>query len=500
MSITGPGSITAANLTAQTNMFNQLSTLSQELGTGQASQTYAGLGSQAGLALSLGSQLSALGAYSTTATTVGTTLTLAQSVLTQLGDAGTSVQQAVNQQNAFSLDNNGQTATQQSAASYLDQILSLLNTQAGDNYMFSGSALNQPSVASTSDILNGSGAQAGLTQVISERLQADEGTGSLGRLTIGGTAPSVTLSSDGSPFGFKLASVNSNLTGATVSGSPPSISVALGSNPNSGDTIAFGLTLPDGSSQTLTLQATTASSPAAGQFTIGASANATATNLQAALTSAVSNLAQTALPAASAIAAANNFFSSDPPQRVDPGSPANFATATSLQNGTTANTVFWYTGENGSTPALQSATAQVGPTMTIAYGMRANEQAISTLVANVAVLAATTYSASDPNAQTSYQALSQSVAANLDGAPGTQTITDIEANLANAQTTVANATTLNTQTQNTVQNMLQGIEGVDQNKIGEDILTLQNNLSASMSVTARLAQLSLVNYLSASAG
>jgi flagellar hook-associated protein 3 FlgL len=500
MSITGPGSIAAANLAAQTTMFNQLNTLSQQLGTGQASQTYEGLGSQAGLALSLGSQLSALGAYSTTATTVGTTLTLAQSVLTQLGNASSSVQQSVNQQNAFSLNNNGQTAIQQSAASYLDQILSLLNTQAGDNYMFSGSALNQPSVASTSDILNGNGAQAGLTQVISERLQADEGTGNLGRLAIGGTAPNVTLSSDGSPFGFKLAGVNSNLTGATVSGSPPSISVALGSNPNSGDKIAFDLTLPDGSSQTITLQATTTSPPGTGQFTIGASANATATNMQAALTSAVSNLAQTALPAASAIAAADNFFSSDPPQRVNPGSPANFATATALQNGTTANTVFWYTGENGSTPALQTATAQVGPTMTIAYGMRANEQAISTLVANVAVLAATTYSASNPNAQTSYQALSQSVAANLDGKAGTQKITDIEANLANAQTTVANATTLNTQTQNTIQNMLQGIEGVDQNKIGEQILTLQTNLSASMSITARLAQLSLVNYLSPSSG
>jgi len=45
--------------------------------------------------------------------------------------------------------------------------------------------------------------------------------------------------------------------------------------------------------------------------------------------------------------------------------------------------------------------------------------------------------------------------------------------------------------------MLQGIESVDQNKIGVEILTLQNNLSASMSVTARLAQISLVNYLSA---
>jgi len=503
MSITGPGSLTAANLTAQTNMFTQLDTLSQELGTGQAAQTYSGLGSQAGVAMSLETQLSALGGYSSTATSVGTTLTLAQSVLTQLGNAGSAVQQSVNQQGAFALDNNGQTATQGSAASYLDQILSLLNTQAGDNYMFSGSAVNQPSVAGTSEILNGNGAQAGLTQVIAERLQADQGASGLGRLVIpaaSGSTVSVSEDVAGSPFGFKLAGVNSSLTGATTtgpSGSPPSISVDLGSNPNSGDKIQFNLTLPDGSSQTVTLQATTASPPGANQFTIGADAVATATNMQAALTTAVSNLAQTALPAASAIAAGNNFFSSDPPQRVN-GPPFN--TATSLVNGTTANTVFWYTGENGSTPALQTATAQVGPSMTIAYGMRANEQAISTLVANVAVLAATTYSASDPNAQASYQALSQSVTANLAGQPGTQSITDIEANLANAQTAVSNATTVNTQTQSTLQDMLQGIEGVNQNQIGEDILTLQNNLSASMAVTARLAQLSLVSYLGPVAG
>jgi flagellar hook-associated protein 3 FlgL len=501
MSITGPGSITALNLAAQTNMFNQLNTLSQQLGTGDASQTYSGLGSQADVAVSLGAQLSAIGGYSTTGTTVSTTLTLAQSVLTQLNSAGSSVLQSINQEPAFSLNGNGQTATQQSAAGYLDQILSLLNTQVGNNYMFSGSALTQQSVASTSDILNGNGSQAGFTQVISERLQADEGVGNLGRLTIGGTAPNVTLSSDSSPFGFKLATVNSNLTGATVTGSPPSISVNLGSNPNPGDTISFGLTLPDGSSQTIALQATTASPPGTNQFTIGATANATATNLQAALTTAVSNLAQTALPAASAIAAANNFFSSDPPQRVNPGGPPpDFATATSLQNGTTANTVFWYTGENGATPARQTATAQVGPGMTIDYGMRANEQAISTLVGNVAVLAATTYSASDPNAQASYQDLTQSVTTNLDGPSGTQTIPDIEADLVNAQTEVANATTLNTQTQNTLQNMLQGIEGINQNQIGEDILTLQTNLSASMSVSARLAQISLVNFLSPSAG
>jgi flagellin-like hook-associated protein FlgL len=500
MSITGPGSITAANAMAQTNMMTQLDTLSQELGTGEAAQTYSDLGTQAGMAVALGGQLSAINGYSSTAATVGTTLSVAQSVLTQLGNAGSAVQQSVSQQGSFSLDNSGQTSIQESAASYLGQILSLLNTQVGTNYIFSGSALNQPSVVNANEILNGNGAQAGLTQLISERQQADLGATGLGRLTVGGTGSTVTLNADGSPFGFHIASVNSGLTGATVSGpsgTPPSVSVALGSNPSAGSSIAFNLTLPDGSSQTITLQATTASPPGANQFTIGSSVTATAANLQTALTSSITNLAQTALPAASAIAAANGFFGSDPPQIVA-GPP--YDTATSLTSGTSANTVFWYTGENGSTPALQTATAQVGPSMTIAYGMRATEPAIASLVANVAALAATTFSASDPNAQASYQALSQSVVANLNGQPGTQSIDDIEANIANAQTTVTNATTLNTQTQTTLQDMLQGMEGVNQTQIGEDILTLQNNLSASMSVTARLAQLSLVNYLAPSTG
>ncbi len=498
MSITGPGSITAASILAQTNMSKQLDQLSQELGTGEAAQTYAGLGSQAGLAQSLSAQLAAINGYDSTTTTVGTTLSIAQSVLNQIGSLGSTVAQSIAQQGAFSLDNTGQTPTQEAAASYLGQILSLLNTQVGNNYIFSGSAVNQPSVAGIDEILNGNGAQAGLKQVMAERQQADLGANGLGRLLIptpSGSTVSIGEDAAGSPFGFKLAGVSSSLTGATVSGpsgSPPSISVDLGANPNAGESIQFSLTLPDGSSQTVTLRATDAAPPGAGQFAIGATAADTATNLQAALTGAVGSLAQTALPAASAIATANDFFSSDPPQRV--GGPP-FDTAVALVNGTAANTVSWYTGENGGTPARQTALAQVGPSMTIAYGMRANEPAIGTLVANIAALAATTYSTGDPNAQASYQALSQSVAANLAGRPGTQAVSDIEADLANAQTIANDATSLNSQTKSTLQDMLQGIEGIDQTKIGEELLTLQNSLSASMSVTARLAQMSLVNYL-----
>jgi flagellar hook-associated protein 3 FlgL len=506
MSITGPGSITAANLTAQNNMFTQLNTLSQELGTGEAAQTYSGLNSQAGLAVELSAELSAIGGYSQTTSTVGTTLSIAQSALGQLANVGSSVAQTITQQGSFTLNNNGQTTIQQSAAGYLDQIFSLLNTQVGGNYIFSGSAVNQPAVAPTNEILNGTGVQAGLSQIIQQRLQADQGSDGLGRLvipTVASGSSTVSISQDGSSFGFQLSGVSSTLTGATVtgpSGTPPAISVDLGSNPSAGNSISFGLTLPDGSSQSITLQATTASPPGANEFTIGTDADATAANLQAALSTAVGNLAQTALPAASAIAASNNFFA-DPPQVVDAtGSPPDYATATSLTNGTPANTVFWYTGENGTTPALQTATAQVGPSMTVSYGMRATEPAITSLVANVAALAATTYSASDSNAQASYQALCQSVITNLGGQSGTQSINDIEADIANAQTQVQNATSLNTQTQNTLQDMLQGFESVNQDQIGEQILTLQNSLSASMSVTARLAQLSLVNYLAASSG
>jgi flagellar hook-associated protein 3 FlgL len=503
MSITGAGSITAANVQAVNNMTKQLDSLSQELGSGQASQTYSGLGSQACVVLALSGQLSALNSYSDTANTVGATLTVAQSALTGLGNTETAVQQSINQQGAFTLNANGQTSVQAAAITQLDSILSMLNTQVGSDYIFSGTATTTPSVASTNAILNGNGAQDGLSQVIQERQAADLGTGS-GRLNIpptgGGTTVSIGEDVPGSPFGFKLAGVNSSLGGTVVtgpSGSPSTISIDMSAETvNPGDSIQFDLTLPDGTSQNITLTATANSPPGANQFTVGATQATTASNLQAALSTAVGNLAQTALPAASAIAAANDFFSSNPPLRVS-GPPA---TATALVAGTPANTVFWYTGEAGATSARQTATAQVGPGMTIAYGMRANEQALTNLVANVAAFAASTFSPTSANAQASYDALAQKVTANLAPQSGVQQISDIEADLASAQTVMTNAGNTNTQTQSALTDMMQNIDGVNQSQIGEQILTLQNSLSASLSVTARLSQLSLVNFLSPASG
>jgi flagellar hook-associated protein 3 FlgL len=321
---------------------------------------------------------------------------------------------------------------------------------------------------------------------------------------------SVSLSEDvpGSPFGFKLASATSTLTGANLIGPtamPPSgaqgITVNLNTNPNPGDTLNVTFNLPDGTQQELTMTATTTTPPGTDAFTIGATPAATAANLQSALTTSVQTLAATQLTAASDVEAANNFFNvgvSQPPQRVQGvGTPPSYYTATSLVAGTPANTVSWYTGEMSTNPR-SSVTALVDPSTTVSYGVEANEPAITNVIENVAVFAAASFSASNPNSSAAYLALGQRVGLALNPQPGNgaQTTVDIETDLSNAQTSIQNATTQQTQTQTTLQDFVQGITGVSNDQVAAEILTLQTQLQASLQATAMLSKLSIVNYIS----
>ena len=79
---------------------------------------------------------------------------------------------------------------------------------------------------------------------------------------------------------------------------------------------------------------------------------------------------------------------------------------------------------------------------------------------------------------------------------GSQSLAGIQAELANTQSTIDNAKSVNQQTQNTLTDMLQQIEGVSSEQVGAQLLTLQTNLQASMEVTGLLSQLSLVNFMS----
>jgi flagellin-like hook-associated protein FlgL len=565
----------------------QMADLQNQLTSGKKSTTYSGMGANEGFAIAARAQLSNIAAYSDTMTKINTNIQVANTALQALSDIGTQLQTAANS-GSQALNSTGQTAGQQTAVAEFSSLVGILNTQAGDRYIFSGSTIYTQPVASSDLILNGNGAgQAGLKQVISERNQADLGTSGLGRVIISSPTPtSVSVAEDASPsvYGMKLSKVTSTLTGATVTNTPATVNLAsnpadgdtfnftflqadgssqtvqltatttapppagsfaigataadtatnlnaaltaaeattspfgaqltgvsssvagvtvtpaqasidLGAtNPADGDTVSFTFNLPDGSSETVQLTASSEVPTPAGSFAIGATPAATAANLSAALTSSIGTLAKTSLVAASAIRATHDFFGS-PPQRVDVTPPATLATATAAVNGTATNTVQWYTGDAGTGSARATSTVRVDPSVTVQYGIRANEDAIRSLMESVALLAAVTTSPTDPNAAGQISALNSRVAQNLTVTPGKQNIQDIQSDLANAQTVMQDATARQKLTQATLQNIVDQAENVSTDQVASQLLALQTDLQASYQTTSMLSQLSLVKFL-----
>jgi flagellar hook-associated protein 3 FlgL len=290
MSIDGVNGRTSYIGTSILNIRAQLDDLTQQLASGRVSTTYAGQGANRGFALSLRAQVSGLDSYADTAKNVNIRLNVVNLALQGMADIGISVKSAAST-STIVLNNNGQTSGQITAQAAFSNAVSLLNSQTGDRYLFSGRTTDTAATVSADVMLDGVGIQAGLKQLVNERRQADQGVSNMGHLAVSSpplTTTVTSLAEDGSSFGLKLGSVSSSLTGATVTqptGAPPAVTVDLGTvNPNNGDKVTTG------------------------SFLIGVDTVATTANLQAALTSSIQTLGDTSLVAASAIAASDNFF------------------------------------------------------------------------------------------------------------------------------------------------------------------------------------------------
>src|SRR6202012_2360779 len=149
-------------------------------------------------------------------------------------------------------------------------------------------------------------------------------------------------------------------------------------------------------------------------------------------------VANTALPAASAMEASSNFFD-QPPQRGSVTPPGTFATATSLVDAPWATTGSGSPGAPTPGPARATQVAQIGPNQTVAYGIQANEQGIASQLQAIAAYAAFSVSPSNTNSAAQVSAMSASVAQALSTQPNQQSIQDIQTDLANAQTTMSTA-------------------------------------------------------------
>lgn len=491
-----------SSLAARTisSMRDQLAELQRQLGTGKKSETYGGLGLGSSLVLNMRSSLSRIDTFQTTITNVDLRVKLMNVSLQRIGDLRDETRSDLFAPFDYTLVAGGQTASQRSASARLGEMLTLLNGDAGGRYLFSGRATDKPSVSNYTQILEGDGAQAGLKQIIAERLQADQGADQRGRLVVNPAAGSVvSLEEDGThPFGFKLAAATTSF-GATVTGpagAPPSLSIDLGAvNPPEGATVRVQLNMPDGSSTAVELTATTTAPPGDKQFLIGATPGDTAINITAALDSEIQRLARTELAAASAIQAGNDFFATDaanPPQRVD-GPP--FDTATAMIDGTAANTVSWYLGDNATDSARQTAVARVDDSIQVAYGARANEEAIRWVVQNTAVFAAVSFTGSDPESRDKFYALAGRVGAAMDVPAGMQEVEGIQTEIAGANLSAQAAKDRLTQRTPVLQDMIDNIENVSDEEVSVKLLALNTRLQASLQTTAMLSQLSLVNYI-----
>jgi hypothetical protein len=480
------------------NQRAKLADLTTQETTGLKSSTYKGIENRT-LTLSCQSKIAQINGYKSTIAAIDTRLQLIGNSIDSMNDLSHTLSSNLGT-NGYQLTSSGKTSEQIAAGNALDGYVSTLNTEIDGTYLFAGKASNSSPVVDSNTMINGDGTRAGFKQVMEERLQADLGSDGLGRLALSSSGSTVTLAEDGShPFGMKLATATSTLAGATVTGptgTPASLSVAFASQPASGQKLELTMTQPDGTKTSITLTAGDANDTTKGTFAIGATAADTAANLQTVMQARLETVAKTDTTAASASAAANNFFDTAggaSPMRVAGTSP--FYNATSLVAGTSANTVTWYRGTNDANTPRLDAEARVGEGLSINYGVRANESAFTSQIKQLAIVSTMDVSDGDDTAKALWSSVVDRTKGPLAATTGSDTLQSVAAEISGARKTASSASDRMTIAATTYQDTVDKSLNVDDTELAVQITTLNTQIEASYKASSILYKLSLTNYL-----
>ena len=166
--------------------------LQQQLATGQRAQTLAEMGSSRFFDISMRARLSRLDSYQQTMTTVGLRLDVLDTAMSRLDEIEAAQRTAAVPGGQGSGNINLATVPSTSRAR-LDEVLDILNSEAGGRYLFAGGKTDQKPVASSGDIMNGVAGRAGYLTVAGERALADKGADGMGRLEITTTSNSLAI-------------------------------------------------------------------------------------------------------------------------------------------------------------------------------------------------------------------------------------------------------------------------------------------------------------------
>ncbi|MEM7565766.1 MAG: hypothetical protein AAF321_00880 [Pseudomonadota bacterium] len=523
MLISGYGAGT--NLTLQIRqMQDQMGDLQRQLATGKVSRDFAGLGGGRDVSLTMRAQLSKSSSYDQTISFVSGRLEATQLVLQRVEDILNDTAGGTLESN-IELTSEGKSVQQMLADKRFEEMLALLNTEYEDRSLFSGRKTDGSSNIGADAIMNGKNGRDGLLAIIDERQAADVAgaNGANGRIGVAASgANGFTLTDEANPFGMKLrpgsqlTSLPASGTDASVAGPPNTISFDLGAtNPSVGNWISFEVAMPDGTNETIRLQAGAqgARDPefvaVAGTYTpplrepddikgfeIGTTVADTAANLEAAVNAALAELAAEKLPNAGAIQAAEDFFAYD-----DPDSTTHPMRVNATQDGwepvatAQATTVLWYTGEVGGGRARDSAIAKIDDNLKVSYGARANEDLFKDTLAALAVFASEDFPVDDTENRSRYMDMADRVRFSVSGTETDQRSRAMQADFASVQVAVDEARQRHRFRDVLAEDMIDRVESADDNLVATQLLALQTQLQMSFQTTSILSRLSLANVL-----
>ncbi|NBU13098.1 MAG: hypothetical protein EBT35_00555 [Alphaproteobacteria bacterium] len=474
----------------------QINSLSRQLTTGKKAATISELGNSVARTVDLRSRLSRLSVYDDAIQSANSDLqTIANGINSFSKTSGQILTNTLSL--ATTPDSTNRSTVKTDLRRQFTELVDFLNIDSNGNYVFGGKNVGSESVLDATTILDGSGTKAGLTQYISERQAADLGSNNQGRLQLSNSSTTISLAETvaGSVFGFTLKGVTSqdaNIVANGPSGTPPQVSFIVNAQPESNAILTLTLGLPDGSTQDVTLTATGGSGT--NSFAIGTTAANTASNIATALQSALVTTGKVQLFAASAKAAALDFFkgsTTNPPKRVV-GPP--FDSATAFTAGTAANTILWYQGTDDTNDSRNDRVTKIDERVSIGVGVRANEAGFVEALAGTALLAVTNFSTTDETlAKEQFIDLRDRARESL-----TQSKTDVTNTNVSVLMVQKSAKSRgdDQKAQKTVfETAIATIEDAPLDQTAVSLTSVQTQLQALYQLTAKLQSLSLANYL-----
>ncbi|PPD15465.1 MAG: hypothetical protein CTY25_06920 [Methylobacterium sp.] len=483
-------------------MRSQLDDLQVQISSGKKSQTFGGLGDMRVSSLTFRNQTGVTDGYSNV-------IDLSEIRLKIMDQSTNELRTLVDGARGSMLRTRGTggfpeiTAAVKQVQAQFEQMVTSLNAQHEGLYLYSGRTRDVRPVVDANTLMWGDGTNAGLRQVIDERRQADLGTTGFGRMTTALAGNNVTLAEDaaGNPFGIKLVagSVGGSMSNVTVTGpagAPPQIDFNFTGLPLNGERISFSVTLPDGKTMNLGFAANQAGTADDTVFTIGATPAATAANLQAAINSRLTSIGQGELRSASALVAARQFFAgstNNPVQRVA-GPPFNTSTAYAAVG--TRPTVIWYRGDDDATVnARDTQRAEIDTGTTVSLGARANETALRDSMVALGMFLAEDYPPGFASTQDRFDAASSRAIEVMNTTGGPNAILEMNGDFGRAGALVESAKTRHEDRKVFLSSVLSSIENTNKEEAILQLNSLQTTLEASYTVTSRLSQLKLVNFL-----